>query len=88
MVMIREPERIYRAEGSIERGTFTGRWHFSFGPYDDPQHVNFGVLRVFNDDTLSPGAVWPLHPHQEIEVVTYCVSGEFRTRMSRAPGAS
>ncbi len=78
MVMIREPRRIYQASGRIERGTFTGRWHFSFGPYDDPQHVNFGTLRVFNDDTLSPGAVWPLHPHEEIEVVTYCAAGEFR----------
>ncbi len=33
---------------------------------------------MFNDDTLTPGAVWPLHPHREIEVVTYCASGEFR----------
>jgi redox-sensitive bicupin YhaK (pirin superfamily) len=33
---------------------------------------------VFNDDTLTPGAVWPLHPHREIEVVTYCAGGEFR----------
>ena len=78
MVMIREPRQIYEASGRIGRGTFKGRWHFSFGPYDDPSHVNFGTLRVFNDDTLSPGAVWPLHPHQEIEVVTYCASGEFR----------
>jgi redox-sensitive bicupin YhaK (pirin superfamily) len=35
-------------------------------------------LRVFNDDTLSLGAVWPLHPHRDIEVVTYCADGEFR----------
>jgi hypothetical protein len=40
--------------------------------------MHFGTLRVFNDDTLSPGAVWPLHPHREIEVVTYCADGEFR----------
>jgi len=40
--------------------------------------MHFGTLRVFNDDTLSPGAVWPLHPHHEIEVVTYCADGEFR----------
>jgi len=40
--------------------------------------MQFGSFRVFNDDTLSPGAVWPLHPHREIEVVTYCAEGEFR----------
>jgi redox-sensitive bicupin YhaK (pirin superfamily) len=40
--------------------------------------MHFGTLRVFNDDTLSPGAVWPLHPHHDIEVVTYCAGGEFR----------
>ncbi|OGW49640.1 MAG: hypothetical protein A2078_06005, partial [Nitrospirae bacterium GWC2_57_9] len=39
---------------------------------------DFGTLRVFNDDTLTPGAVWPLHPHRDNEVVTYCASGEFR----------
>ena len=59
-------------------GTFHGRWHFSFGDNYDPEHMQFGTLRVFNDDTLSPGAVWPLHPHSEIEVVTYCAEGEFR----------
>jgi redox-sensitive bicupin YhaK (pirin superfamily) len=41
---------------------------------------------VFNDDTLSPGAVWPLHPHKEIEVVTYCVDGIFRHADQRGEG--
>jgi len=41
---------------------------------------------VFNDDTLSPGAVWPLHPHKEIEVVTYCAEGIFRHADSRGEG--
>jgi redox-sensitive bicupin YhaK (pirin superfamily) len=77
-IIIRQPESIYQAEGEIENGTFKGRWHFSFGPYYDPENTQFGTLRVFNDDTLSPGAIWPLHPHSEIEVVTYCAGGEFR----------
>lgn len=77
-IVVREPETIYQAEGRIENGTFHGRWHFSFNQYYDPEHARFGPLRVFNDDTLSPGAVWPLHPHREIEVVTYCADGEFR----------
>src|SRR5574340_36755 len=77
-IEIRRPEQIYQARGRIENGTFHGRWHFSFDQYYDPAFVQFGTLRVFNDDTLSPGAVWPLHPHREIEVVTYCADGEFR----------
>jgi redox-sensitive bicupin YhaK (pirin superfamily) len=77
-IVIREPESIYQAQGEIQNGTFQGRWHFSFDQYHDPKYMNFGTLRVFNDDTLSPGSVWPLHPHREIEVVTYCAEGEFR----------
>lgn len=78
MITVRKPEDIYIARGGIENGTFTGRWHFSFGEYHDEENMGFGNLRVFNDDTLSPGAVWPLHPHREIEVVTYCADGRFR----------
>jgi quercetin 2,3-dioxygenase len=78
MIVIRQPESIYKAQGEIENGTFSGRWHFSFDEYHDSEYTLFGNLRVFNDDTLSPGAVWPLHPHHEIEVVTYCADGEFR----------
>lgn len=78
MIAHREPGDIYGIHGNIENGTFHGRWHFSFGDYHDPAFERFGTLRVFNDDTLSPGAVWPLHPHRDNEVVTYCAAGEFR----------
>src|SRR5881628_3006132 len=78
MIAIRKPEDIHLASGVIENGTFLGRWAFSFGEYYDPENMGFGTLRVFNDDTLTPGAVWPLHPHRDIEVVTYCAEGEFR----------
>jgi len=77
-IVVRKSENIYRTHGTIENGTFLGRWHFSFDQYNDPRYMHFGTLRVFNDDTLSPGAVWPLHPNHEIEVVTYCAEGEFR----------
>ena len=78
MITVRKPEDILLTGGAIEDGTFLGRWHFSFGGHVDPEHMQFGTLRVFNDDTLSPGAVWPLHPHRDIEVVTVCAEGEFR----------
>lgn len=78
MLTLRSPESIYKAHGRISNGTFDGRWHFSFDRYHDPAHIHFNTLRVFNDDTLSPGAVWPLHPHVDNEVVTYVAGGVFR----------
>jgi redox-sensitive bicupin YhaK (pirin superfamily) len=78
MMTVRNPASIHQIDVPIEGGTCHGRWHFSFDRYFDPDWTRFGTLRVFNDDTLTPGAVWPLHPHREIEVVTYCAGGEFR----------
>jgi redox-sensitive bicupin YhaK (pirin superfamily) len=78
MIRIRKSGDIYQIDDAIKNGTFHGRWHFSFGGYYDPAFERFGTLRVFNDDTLSPGAVWPLHPHRDNEVVTYWAGGEFR----------
>lgn len=86
LIIIRKPESIYQIRGDIVNGTFHGRWHFSFGENYDPAHMQFGTLRVFNDDTLSPGAVWPLHSHHDIEVVTYCAEGEFRHADQRGQG--
>src|SRR3989475_3429042 len=78
MITVRNPGSIYQVDVPIDGGSCHGRWHFSFDRYYDPEWVRFGTLRVFNDDTLTQGAVWPLHPHREIEVVTYCAGGEFR----------
>jgi redox-sensitive bicupin YhaK (pirin superfamily) len=86
MITIRKPGEIYQIEDEIQDGTFHGRWHFSFGDYHDPSFERFGTLRVFNDDTISPGAVWPLHPHRDNEVVTYCAGGEFRHADERGKG--
>ena len=62
----------------VDGGWFRARWHFSFDTYHDPEYVQFGTLRVFNDDRLVPGAIWPLHPHRDIEGLTYVVEGSFR----------
>jgi redox-sensitive bicupin YhaK (pirin superfamily) len=74
VIRVRRDHEIYRAEG----GWFTARWHFSFDRYRDPENMGWGPLRVFNDDRLVPGAVWPLHPHKDIEGITYVVEGTFR----------
>jgi len=62
---------------SIDGGWFRARWHFSFDRYRDPQHMGIGTMRVFNHDTLVPGAVWPMHPHRDIEGITWVVAGDF-----------
>jgi quercetin 2,3-dioxygenase len=73
MITIRRDREIHRVEG----GWFRARWHFSFDDYDDPPNRFFGPLRVFNDDRLVPGAIWPLHPHRDVEGLTYVVEGTF-----------
>ncbi len=71
---IRRDHEIYRMDGDW----FTARWHFSFDRYHDPEYMGFGNMRVFNDDRLIPGAIWPMHPHRNIEGLTYVVEGTFR----------
>lgn len=59
---------------TVEAGRET-RHSFSFGPHYDPANLGFGLLVSHNDDLLAPGAGYPDHPHQEIEVVTWVLSG-------------
>jgi redox-sensitive bicupin YhaK (pirin superfamily) len=74
VIQVRRDPEIYEKRGEW----FHARWHFSFDEYFDPANMGFGTLRVFNDDRLIPGAVWPLHPHRDIEGLTYVVEGTFR----------
>ncbi|OGO50879.1 MAG: hypothetical protein A2148_07970 [Chloroflexi bacterium RBG_16_68_14] len=72
-IAVRRDREIYAADG----GWFQARWHFSFDHYYDPENMGIGTLRVFNHDTLVPGAVWPMHPHRDVEGITYVVAGAF-----------
>lgn len=51
-------------------------FHFSFANYYDPENMNFGVLRVLNDDDVKPHDGFGKHPHQNMEIVSYLVKGE------------
>ncbi len=52
------------------------RFHFSFAEYYNPSNINFGVLRVLNDDLVKPDTGFETHPHKDMEIVSYCVEGE------------
>jgi quercetin 2,3-dioxygenase len=56
-------------------GWLETRWHFSFGDYYDPENVNFGALRVFNDDVVQGGGGFGMHPHRDMEIITYVTQG-------------
>ena len=73
MIQIRRDAEIHAEEG----GWFRARWHLSFDRYRDPAQMGIGPLRVFNDDRLIPGAEWPMHPHADVEGLTYVVEGTF-----------
>jgi quercetin 2,3-dioxygenase len=83
-IRIRTDEQISDVDGEW----FRARWHYSFDSYFDPEYERFGTLRVFNDDRLIPGAIWPMHPHRDIEGLTYVVEGSFRHQddVGGAPG--
>ncbi|MDR1245497.1 MAG: pirin family protein [Clostridiales Family XIII bacterium] len=52
------------------------RHHFSFAEYYNPSNMQFGDLRVLNDDLVRPGAGFDMHPHKNMEVLSYVVNGE------------
>jgi quercetin 2,3-dioxygenase len=66
---------------SIDRGHFDRGWlksahTFSFGHYYDPNFVNFRSLRVINEDFVQPHTGFATHAHQNMEIITYVLSGE------------
>jgi redox-sensitive bicupin YhaK (pirin superfamily) len=67
-------EKRYHAD----HGWLDTRWHFSFGDYYDENNMNFSALRVFNDDIVHGGGKFDMHPHRDMEIITYMVSGVLR----------
>ncbi len=72
-LLVRSDREIYATDG----GWFRGRWHFSFDQYHDPENMGSGTLGAFTHDTLGPGATWPMHPHRDVEGITYVPAGVF-----------
>ncbi len=75
------------ARGRTETGLIEARHTFSFGRFHDPERMGFRSLRVLNEDRVVPGAGFPAHPHAEMEILTYVLSGAVEHRDSLGNGA-
>jgi quercetin 2,3-dioxygenase len=77
---------------SEERGTNKLSWldskfTFSFDQYYDPKHVQFRSLRVINEDKVAPGKGFGMHPHRDMEILTWMLDGSLEHRDSMGSGA-
>jgi len=77
---------------SADRGYFDHGWlkthhTFSFADYHDPHWVEYGPLRVINDDRVAPGEGFGKHGHRDMEIITYLLAGELEHRDSMGNGS-
>ena len=67
--------RPFESLGGADHGWLHARHHFSFSGYQDPARMNWGALRVWNDDAIQPNTGFPPHAHQDMEIITYVLEG-------------